>query len=148
MNIRVLFHSSFSEQPSVEISLKGQNAKEICSHFGAGIKSIVNKKRTSNHLFHNRALLLSMLLVYTVWNVINYFVLAFTSSASPAHLANNILFNFLFALLSVWVILSIFMRPYITFRTSRQTILTIGYNAFSILYFAAIFVLFYHNFRK
>jgi hypothetical protein len=148
MNIRVLFHSSFSEQPAVEISLKGQNAKEICSHFGAGIKSIVNKKRNTNHLFHNRALLLSMLIVYTVWNVINYFVLTFTQSASLAHLANNILFNFLFALLSVWVILSIFMRPYITFRTSRQTILTIGYNFFSILYFAAIFVLFYHNFRK
>lgn len=148
MNIRVIFHSSFSDHPAVEISMKGQNARELCSHLGTGIKSLVFRNRTTNHWFHNRTLLLSLLLIYTLWNVANYFVLTFTPSASPVHLLNNILFNFLFALLTVWIILSIFLRPYVTFRTSRQTIITLGYNIFSILYLLIIIVLFYTNFFR
>lgn len=148
MNIRVIFHSSFSEHPIVEITLKGKNAKEISVRINSGIKSIVYGNRTTNHWFHNRTLLLSLLLIYTLWNVINYYVLTFTPSASPMHLANNILFNFLFALLTIWIIISIFVRPYITFRTTRQTMITIGYNIFSILYLLIIFVLFYNNFYK
>jgi len=145
LNIRVIFHSSFSEHPVVEISMKAGNAKEICARFGTGIKSIVSRKRNTNHWYHNRTLLLSLLLVYTLWNVINYYVLTFTPSASPMHLANNILFNFLFALLTVWIIISIFLRPYITFRTARQTIISLGYNVFSILYLMILIVLFYNN---
>ncbi len=147
LNIRVIFHSSFSEHPVIEISLKAANAKEVCARFGAGIKALVYSKRNTNHWYHNRTVLLSLLLVYTLWNVINYFVLTFTPSGSPLHLANNILFNFLFALLTVWIIISIFVRPYITFRTSRQTIISIGYNIFSILYLLIIIVLFYNNFH-
>lgn len=148
LNIRVVFHSSFSEHPVVEISLKAPNAKEISAHLGAGIKSIVNRNKNTNHYFHNRTLLLTLLLVYTLWNVINYFVVTFTPSSSPINIANNILFNFLFALLTIWIIISIFVRPYITFRTARQSIISIGYNVFSLLYLLIIMVLFYSNFRN
>ncbi len=148
MNIRVLFHSSFSEHPSVEIFIKGEHAKENAVRLGSGIKSLVSAKRTTNHWYHNRTLLLGMLFVYTVWNVINYFVLTVTPSATPMHITNNLLFNFLFAMLTVWIIVSIFVRPYVTFRTGRQTIISLGYNVFSVLYFIILIVLFYNNFRK
>lgn len=148
MNLRVLFHSSFSEQPSIEVFIKGNRPKETAFRLGSGIKSIVATKRTTNHWYHNRTLLLGMLLVYTVWNVINYFVLTVTPSATPMHIANNLLFNFIFAMLTVWIIVSIFVRPYVTFRTGRQTIITLGYNVFSVLYFLILIVLFYNNFRK
>lgn len=148
LNIRVIFHSSFSEHPVVEISMHGHNLEETGARISNGIKKFINRKKNNNHWFHNRPLLLSLLLLYALWNVVNYFLINFTNSTGPMALYNNILYNLLFALLTIWVIGSIFIRPYVTFRTQKQNIITVGYNIFSMLYLLIIIVLFYSNFQK
>ena len=148
LNIRVLFHSSFADRPVLEIYMNGHNLKETCAHFADGIKKIVNTKRNTNHWFHNRALLLSLLFVYALWNVANFFMIHSGSGEGAMILSNNILYNFLFALLTVWIIISIFVRPFITFNTRKQNIISLGYNLFSMLYLMLIVVLFYNNFNK
>lgn len=148
LNIRVVFHSSFSEHPVIEISMHGENLRETAANFVSGINALVNKKRNNNHWFHNRTLLLSILFVYTLWNIMNFFMMNFSQGTGPAVVYNNILFNFLFALLTVWIIISIFLRPYITFKTRKQGIITLGYSVFSLIYLLMVIVLFYTNFNK
>lgn len=148
LNIRVIFHSSFSEHPVLEISMHGQDREEVGVRISSGIKKFVNKNKNNNHWFHNRTLLVSLLFLYALWNVVNYFMINFTNGHGPAVVYNNLLYNLLLALLTLWFIASIFIRPYVTFRTLKQNIISVGYNVFSMLYLLIVLVLFYNNFQK
>jgi hypothetical protein len=148
LNIRVIFHSTFSERPLVEISMHGPKLQAEGARIAGGIKMLVNRNKTTNHWFHNRILLLSLLFTYALWNVVNYFLINFTGSTGPMVVYNNLLYNLLFALLTIWIIISIFVRPYVTFRTMKQNIIAVGYNVFSFLYLLIVLVLFYNNFHK
>lgn len=148
LNIRVIFHSSFSEHPVLEISMHGQDREEVGERISSGIKNFVNKNKNNNHWFHNRTLLVSLLFLYALWNVINYFMINFNNGQGPAVVYNNLLYNLLLALLTLWFIASIFIRPYVTFRTLKQNIISVGYNVFSMLYLLIVLVLFYNNFQK
>jgi hypothetical protein len=148
INIRVMFHSSFSEHPVVEISMHGQDREETGMRISNGIKKIVNRNKNNNRWFHNRTLLVSLLFLYALWNVINYFMINFNDGHGPTVVYNNLLYNLLLALLTLWFIASIFIRPYVTFRTLKQNIISVGYNVFSMLYLLIVLVLFYNNFQK
>ena len=138
--IKVNFHSSISEHPVLKVAISDIKAKEICKPIADGIIQIVKEHRNSNYLFHNRTVQIGFLLLYTMYCIINFFILNYTQG--PYILANSMIYDYIFVCMIFWFLISIFLRKYTSFDTKRQKVINISYIVFTLMYFSIVVLLF------
>lgn len=145
-HLKVIFHSSISEHPVLEIAMADRNAKEECKPIAAGIIRIVKEHRNTNYLFHNRFVQIGLLFLYTFYNIYTFLNLTGYIETDPSalSLAYFIIFSNSFGLFILWYIVSIFMRRYTTFDTGRQKIINISYYIITALFVLVIGYYLYH----
>ncbi len=144
-HIKAVFHSSFAEHASVEITLADNKAKITVDRIARVIKDMVKEKKTFSYVFHNRGVQLSLLFFYALYNVYSFFRMNVwpDENLSPYFLSDFILFSLFMGALGIWFIFSIFLRKYTRFETPREKIITISYYGVTLLYFAALALFFY-----
>ena len=144
-HIKVVFHSSFSEHASVEITLADNKAKNTVDRIARVIKDMAKEKKTLSYIFHNRGVQLSLLFFYALYNVYIFFRLNIwpDENLSPYILVDFVLFSLFVGAIGLWFIFSIFMRKYTKFETPREKIVTISYYGITLLYFVIIALFLY-----
>lgn len=148
LHIKVVFHSSISEHPVLEIAMSEMRAKEVCKPISDGIIKIVKKHRNCNHIFHNRIVQMGMLFLFAIYTFVLYSMICIIPVETPHVLVYNFIFIFAFTLFVFWFIISIFMRRYTTFDSERQKNINIGYYLFTIVWFLFIALLIYDRVSK
>jgi hypothetical protein len=147
-HIKVIFHSSISEHPVLEIAMSEMRAKEVCKPIADGIIKIVKGHKNYNHLFHNRIVQMGMLFLFAIYTLILFSLLCITPVDDPLVLAYHFVFIFAFTLFVFWFIISIFMRRYSTFDSDRQKNINIGYYLFTAVWFLFIAYIVYERLSR
>lgn len=144
-HIKVVFHSSFSEHASVEMTLADNKAKNTVDRIARVIKEMAKEKRTFSFLFHNRGVQVGLLFFYALYTVYTFFRMNIwpDENISPYVLADFIHFGLFMGAVGIWFIFSIFMRKYTKFETPREKMVTIVYYGITLLYFLTIILYFY-----
>ena len=147
-HIRIIFHSSISERPVLEISAADAGAKDTVSSIAAVISDAVKEHRNYSSFFHSHFVQLSLLFLFALYWMVDFYLYNYTNYFEPMWLAKNIMLSAGLSLFAVWYIISIPVRRFTTFDTGKQKMINAGHWVFSLLYFAVPAVYFFPYFRQ